>query len=144
MLTWNSPFSVGFDILFGVIPCIFIVFSCFTVILFTGNVLLRSAFFPESLTPLDANTMFTLEPTLKESLEQFPLAILSSIACFSLIVVSISRQRTSQKLWTILSLLLGCGTAAFLIYSLSTIEFRLFLTLPAIVAIKHIIMLTRA
>jgi hypothetical protein len=143
MLTWNSPFSVGFDILFGLLPCILIVSASFLALLIYGPVLLLSVFSPESLTPPEANAMIA-EPSVKESLELFPMAICSLITGLMLIIVTIFRQKTTRKSLVILSLLLGLGFAFFTTYSYSDVGFKLFLTLPAIVAIKHIIMLTRA
>jgi hypothetical protein len=142
MSTWNSPLSMSFDILFGVLPCILIVSASFFALLIYGPVLLLSVLSPESLTPPEANAMIA-EPSVKESLELFPMAICSLIAGLMLIIVTIVRQKSTRKSLVILSLLLSLGFAFFTTYSYAEVGFKLFLALPAIVAIKHIIMLTR-
>ena len=128
-MTWNSPLSVGFDILFGVLPALYLgalsVVFCYLTI--------RNMAHPENQGLVLAWTACGL------------------IASYSMVHVSITRAKTKHKHFLIACLALGIITAAFTKYITQTQ-----LTIPnidplqyvliaiSIVAIKHIAMLTRA
>jgi uncharacterized membrane protein SirB2 len=129
MIAWNSPVSVGFDILFGVLPALYlgvasIVFCYFTI---------QNIAHPENQWLL---LVFT---------------VCGIIAAYSMIHVSVARARTKNKNFFITCLALGIVTAGFTEYIAKTqltvnsiYPLQYVLIAISIVAIKHIVMLTRA
>jgi hypothetical protein len=137
MMTWKSPISIGFDILFGVLPALYLVFVCL---------------------------LLLLDPELRRAIGPAPSMIISSysvlglVTSIGLIYVSFARGGTQHK--PILKVVLTAGVMlAFLIpFSLwisnfinridnayQLIGFIAAVETPVvIVAIKHIFMLTRA
>jgi hypothetical protein len=129
MMTWNSPLSIGFDILFGALPALYlgvtsIVFCYLTI---------RNMAHPENQWLLLAFTVCGI------------------IAAYSMVHVSIARAKTKNRNFFIACLALGVVTAGFTEYVAKTqltvnsiYPFQYVLIAISIVAIKHIAMLTRA
>jgi hypothetical protein len=137
MMTWHSPISIGFDILFGVLPALYLVFVC---------------------------VLLLLDPELPRAIGPAPsmlvsgYSVLGLIASMGLIYVSVARGKTQHK--PILKVVLVAGVALAFLVPLSLwisnfinridsvyqlIGFVSAVETPVvIVAIKHIFMLTRA
>jgi hypothetical protein len=137
MMTWKSPISLGFDLLFGVLPALYLVFVCL---------------------------LLLLDPDFRRAIGPAPsfivsiFSVLGLIASIGLIYVSLARGKTQHK--PILRVVLAAGVAlAFLVPSslwisnlinridsaYQLIGFIAAVETPVvIVAIKHIVMLTRA
>jgi uncharacterized membrane protein len=125
MIAWNSPLSIGFDIVFGVLPALFLgvlsLLFCFSV--------LKNMAYSES--------------------QAFALtwSVCGIVATYSMVHVSITRTKTKNKILFIACLALGIATAAFTTHEEAKFFSTNLFQLPvfiSIVAIKHIIMLTRA
>jgi hypothetical protein len=140
MLNWDSPLSIGFDFLFGLIPAMY-----WGLMSFFGIIL--------SLVSIPDLLFGRLSSSwgVKEYFESF----FGFYACISMFYITIQRSRAVKKRIFILGLSTGiivCFVSFFappttIQYDLtnSAALFLLLITfLPAIVAIKHIIMLTRA
>jgi hypothetical protein len=137
LMTWNSWLSFGFDLIFGVLPALYLAFVCL---------------------------LLLLDPELRRAIGPAPSMIVSGysvlglIASIGFIYVSLARGKTQHK--PILKVVLAAGVAlAFLVPSslwisnfinridnvYQLIGFIFAVETPVvIVAIKHIIMLTRA
>jgi hypothetical protein len=119
MLTWNSPLSVGLDFMFGLFPAVYV-----------GYISLLGAL-------------------LSTGIKQYFQSFLGFFACFSMFYVTLHRSQVGKKQILIFGLLCFVFLAIFPNLNRFTWkEFDIFYTIvfvsPAIVAIKHIIMLTRA
>jgi hypothetical protein len=138
MLTWKSPISIGFDIVFGVLPAIYLALVSSTL-----------------LFSLDSRQIFS---DLIGTLTIFSIGLIGLVTTLSLIYVIFTRENTLNR--TIFKATLGLGVflavfvPAFLwILNLinrstsaySVIEFIIAVEIPiVIVAIKHIYLLSRA
>ena len=127
--SWNSSLSIGFDVIFGVIPVV--VFGFISFILFIDSV----------KTPSLQNLQSFLLPLI--------LGLGGSIASADLIFITFNRKAKIDKRITIFFLLFGILFVLYILY----ISLRYLNALPIlfialisilIVAIKHILMLSRA
>jgi hypothetical protein len=162
MLTWNSPLSMGFDHFFDFLPSIFLLMLC-TVGIYFGSTELISSFTSRSENPLsksipidptidkEDNERFSMSPTT--SLQVLLLSLGGMFGSIAMIAVTLGRQQAEPKSLLILGLCMGLTSVVFLFYtnwSPSIFQFNSVSIFPAmyfsifIVAIKHIIMLTRA
>jgi hypothetical protein len=156
MMTWNSPLSVGFDILFGFLPSILLLILCVLGIFYGSAELISSLNPPSVIRPFDPTVdqddeSFTLSP--EESRRILILSLGGIFASASMIFVTFRRQNAQPKPLLILSLCTGLSIVVFQFYSMwstANSTFDSAFVHPAIylgisiVAIKHIIMLTRA
>jgi hypothetical protein len=129
MMAWNSRLSIGFDILFGILPALYlgvtsIVFSYLTI----------------QNTALTENQWLFLAFT-----------VCGIAAAYSMVHVSATRAKTKNRNVFIACLALGILTAGFTEYVAKTqltinsiYPLQYVLVAISIVAIKHIFMLTRA
>jgi hypothetical protein len=137
LMTWNSWLSFGFDLIFGVLPALYLAFVCL---------------------------LLLLDPELRRAIGTAPSMIVSGysvlglIASIGLIYVSLARGKTQHK--PILKVVLAAGMALAFLVPLSLwisnlingidsvyqlIGFIAAVETPVvIVAIKHIFMLARA
>jgi hypothetical protein len=148
MMTWNSTSSIAVDWIFGCAPAILLGAIC---VLLLYSTLTSPYAVWESSAGYSSHT-----PT-----ETFPLLASTGLLCLSTVFVTMRREKTKPK-WLhigVLSLgvilvvvLLGRSGIAFLQsasgQSMDGLRFSVAVLLPyisiSIVAIKHIIMLTRA
>ena len=127
-MNWDSTASVAFDFLFGIIPAVFLGF--FSVILLFSTL---------------ATTNIVENDFLDQSLRYICLA--GIFACWSMVAVSIQRSRIKRKWLHVFGL--GIGVILSVLFSLPTAllatpSFVSLIGIPiTIVAIKHIVMLTR-
>jgi hypothetical protein len=137
MMTWKSPLSIGFDVVFGLLPGIYLAFVSL-VVLFDPE-LGRAITSPERL-------LFS------------SIGVVGLIALTALMYVSLARGNTRHK--PVFKIILGAGIALALfvptlLFGMNIINdldsptgligFIAAVETPVvIVAIKHIIMLTRA
>jgi hypothetical protein len=143
LLTWNSPFSIGLDFFFGFLPAMPLLFLCLLGTAITGQSF-ATFFLPANQQPRDSFSLIA-----------FLMPLSGAFACSSLIVVTVWRAGTKAKWLFVLGLSIGVCIAAKLTFETLIVLLMQrtelgFLPLPmlaipmAIVAIKHIFMLTRA
>ena len=131
MLTWDSQASIAFDVIFGIVPAtIFFLFCC-------GALMISSSFYRSD--PQNA------------ALRIYILTVPGITTSLSLLYTSTFRHYIKFKMLMVFSLTLGLLCAAYMTYFLGSqpqfqddvLSFLLPVIPISIVAIKHIIMLTR-
>jgi hypothetical protein len=143
MMTWNSPLSIGLDFFLGFLPALPLLFVSLMGCIIAGQE------FPTFFLPANQ------QPRDSLGLNTFVTALGGAFACISLIVVTVWRTRTKAKWLFILGLSIGVFIAARvfvqpLIVSLvqrTEVGFSPFILLAvpiSAIAVKHIVMLTRA
>jgi hypothetical protein len=127
MIAWNSPLNTGFDIVFGVLPALYGILSI---------------------------VGFMISPNNLENLKN-PFLTLSlmgggAVSAFGVIRVTFARESASPKQFYVVILVIGLFialTSSVLLSESFTVlmpeAFRFCFISISIVAIKHIIMLTR-
>jgi hypothetical protein len=133
MLTWNSPLSTGFDFIFGFLPALAL-----------GAMCLAGLYF-----------LFLLPPSEDRiSLDFVFFGVGGFLACCSMVLVTFQRQKTQLKWLHIAMLAIGVLLVGYYVkssgiwasgvgYKNVFYSFSPFISI-ALIAIKHIIMLTRA
>ena len=127
--SWNSPLSIGFDVIFGVIPAVGFGFISFILFIYSVK------------TPSPQNLQSFLLPLI--------LGLGGSVASAELIFITFNRRAKIDKRITIFFLLFGIFFALYIFYISLRYLNSIFVVSSAlisisIVAIKHILMLSRA
>ena len=132
MMTWDSPGSLEIDIVFGVLPALYLGVLSILGFLYAANLF----FLPESKVWI---------------LELMALTGVGAISTYVMIYVTFARGKTTHKSIFIACLTMGIVVELVLIFAAksffemsSPIPFKPALIAISIVAIKHIVMLTRA
>lgn len=132
MMTWDSPGSLEIDIVFGVLPALYLGVLSILGFLYAANLF----FLPESKVWI---------------LELMALTGVGAISTYGMIYVTFARAKTTHKSIFIACLTMGIAVELVLIFAAksffemsSPIPFKPALIAISIVAIKHIVMLTRA
>jgi hypothetical protein len=137
-MTWNSPLSIGFDWFFGMLPAAYWAYLSFFGSFFS------IIFIPQLILNPNPGSLWGINEILK--------SFIGLYACVSMFYVTIKRSRVVKKWISIFGLLCGIILSFFVLpISLASdwrnpifFSYALITFSPAIVAIKHIIMLTRA
>ena len=138
MLTWDSRVSIGFDILFGTLPALY-----FGLLSGMGT-LISILSIPDFLFRLHTVPISELQIVLQ--------SLFGFYACVSMIFVTMMRSKVSAKRVLIFGLASGIVVVCYLVFtqigSLTSspiaLTFLLLIVSPAVVAIKHIVILVQA
>ena len=127
--SWNSPLSIGFDVIFGVIPAI--VFGYLSL-------------FPLTYYLLNFQGFSLTLSGLGELLFGFFWNFANFFACFFLIYITFNRTTKVAKPIVIPLLLIGFCTSIYFTFNLGFSFVSIAAISIAMVAVKHITMLSRA
>jgi hypothetical protein len=161
MLTWNSPLSIGFDVVLGVLPAVMLslfgALACFGAILdffAPSDDAVRSRLTAQGYD--SGEIKMNIAEIYRTSPEEGLIGFLGLIACLAMIVVTFRRSRVQPKWLYAFGLFLGICIVAYSLFETFILKapssipanllsnFYLVLVPIPSVAIKHIFMLTRA
>jgi hypothetical protein len=160
MLTWNSPLSIGFDVVLGVLPALMLsvfgalgVFGAILDFFGPSDAAVRSHLTAQGYD--SGEIKMSIAEIYRTSPEEGLIGFLGLITCLAMIVVTLKRSRVQPKWLYTVGLFLGVCIVAYTIFETFILNvtaskpanvlsnFYLVLVPIMIVAIKHIVMLTR-